>query len=170
MRFTIDQTFAGSLDEVEAAFVDPRFLERLSTLPKLGRPTLVHRVENGDLVHQWVKYAFTGEVSSAVKRVVDPARLTWVEESTLDRRTHRTTWRIVPDHYRNLLRSEGTFQLAEGRTPGSTTRRAEGELKVTVPLVGGKVEKAIVDGLREHAAAEEHVLDEWLREASSNGP
>jgi hypothetical protein len=170
MRFTIDQTFAGPLDAVEAAFVDPAFLERLSTLPKLGRPTLVHRVETGDLVHQWVKYAFTGEVSSAVRRVVDPARLTWVEESTLDRRTHRTTWRIVPDHYRNLLRSEGTFQLtADPDDPtGRTTRRAEGELRVTVPLVGGKVERAIVDGLRDHAAQEESVLDDWL--ASQNRP
>lgn len=170
MRFTIDQTFAGPLDAVEAAFVDPAFLERLSTLPKLGRPTLVHRVEKGDLVHQWVKYAFTGEVSGAVRRVVDPARLTWVEESTLDRRTHRTTWRIVPDHYRNLLRSEGTFQLepdGPDAQAGRTRRRAEGELKVTVPLVGGKVERAIVDGLREHAALEEQVLDAWLQQ---NGP
>jgi hypothetical protein len=169
MRFTIDQTFAGPLDDVEAAFVDPAFLERLSTLPKLGRPTLVHRVESGDLVHQWVKYAFTGEVSSAVRRVVDPARLTWVEESTLDRRTHRTTWRIVPDHYRNLLRSEGTFQLTPLDDGGGarTRRTAEGELRVTVPLVGGKVERAIVDGLREHAALEEGVLDEWL---GSKGP
>lgn len=173
MRFTIDQTFAGPLDAVEAAFVDPAFLEQLSTLPKLGRPTLVHRVESGDLVHQWVKYAFTGEVSGAVRRVVDPARLTWVEESTLDRRTHRTTWRIVPDHYRNLLRSEGTFQLEPAGPAGPagadgpaarTRRRADGELKVTVPLVGGKVERAIVDGLREHAALEEQVLDAWLEQ------
>jgi hypothetical protein len=166
MRFTIDQTFAGPLEAVEAAFVDPAFLEQLSTLPKLGRPTLVHRVEaeDGNLVHQWVKYAFTGEVNSAVRRVVDPARLTWVEESTLDRRTHRTTWRIVPDHYRNLLRSDGTFSLAPDPADpdGRTRRTAEGELKVTVPLVGGKVERAIVDGLREHAALEEQVLDTWL--------
>ncbi len=163
MRFSIEQHFAGSLPQVETAFVDPAFLERLATLPKLGRPTLVHRVEAGDLVHQWVKYAFTGQVNGAVRRVVDPARLTWVEESTLDRRTHLTTWRIVPDHYRNLLRSSGTFKLVEV-APGRTQRRADGEVKVTVPLVGGKVESAIVSGLREHAALEEDVLDTWLAE------
>jgi hypothetical protein len=162
MRFTIEQTFAGPLEQVEDALVDPKFLERLSTLPKLGRPTLVHRVEKGDLVHQWVKYAFTGEVNAAVRRVVDPARLTWVEESTLDRRTHRTTWRIVPDHYRNLLRSSGEFRL-EPLGADRTKRTTEAELKVTVPLVGGKVEQAIVSGLREHAELEEQVLDEWLR-------
>ncbi|HVF32006.1 MAG TPA: DUF2505 family protein [Acidimicrobiales bacterium] len=169
MRFEIVQTFAGPLQQVEAALVDPAFLDRLSTMPHLGRPTLVHRVEAGDLVHQWVKYAFTGEVNSAVRRVVDPSRLTWVEESTLDRRTHRTTWRIVPDHYRNLLRSSGEFRLdPDPDRPDTHTRRTtEAELKVTVPLVGGKVERAIVNGLREHAAEEEQVLDDWLAETSN---
>jgi hypothetical protein len=161
MRFTIEQSFAGPLDRVEAAFVDPAYLERLSELPKLGRPTLVHRVEAGDLVHQWVKYAFVGDLNSAVRRVVDPSRLTWVEESTLDRRTHRTTWRIVPDHYKNLLHASGTFQL-EAMGDDRTRRVAEGEVKVTFPLVGGRVEQAIVSGLREHAALEVPVLDAWL--------
>jgi len=165
VRFTIDQQFAGPLDRVEAAFVDPAFLQRLSELPKLGNPTLVHRVEAGDLIHQWVKYAFAGEINAAVRRVVDPARLTWVEESTLDRRTHRTTWRIVPDHYRNLLRSSGEFQL-HATGPDVTTRTTEAELKVSFPLVGGKVEQAIVSGLREHAGLETEALDRWLAEAS----
>ena len=40
----------------------------------------------------------------------------------------------------------------------------EADLKVTVPLVGGKVEQAIVSGLREHAEREEQVLAEWLRD------
>jgi hypothetical protein len=163
VRFTVEQHFAGSLERVEAALVDPAFLEALSRLPKLGRPTLVHRVEAGDLVHHWVKYAFVGDLNAAVRRVVDPARLTWVEESTLDRRTHETTWRIVPDHYRNLLRSSGTFRL-EPVEAGGTRRVAEAELKVTVPLVGGKVEQAIVSGLREHAALEVEVVDDWLRD------
>jgi hypothetical protein len=171
MRFTIEQTFAGPLEQVEAALVDPRFLERLSTLPKLGRPTLVHRVEAGDLVHQWVKYAFAGDLSSAVRRVVDPARLTWVEESTLDRTTHRTTWRIVPDHYKNLLRCSGEFRLdAVAGDPARTRRTAEGDLKVSFPLVGGKVEAAIVSGLREHAGLEEEVLDGWLAENHPDTP
>jgi hypothetical protein len=163
VRFTIEQHFSGPLDAVESTFVDPAFLERLSGLPNLGRPTLVNRVEDGHLVHQWVKYSFTGEVNATVRRVVDPARLTWVEESTLDRRDHVTIWRIVPDHYRNLLRVSGTFRLdAVGVT--RTRRTTEAEIKVSVPLVGSKVEKAIVTGLREHAALEEEVLDRWLAE------
>ena len=162
MRFTIEQELAAPLERVEAALVDPDYLERLSTLPKLGRPTLVDRREDGDLVHQSIRFRFVGDLNAAVRRVVDPERLTWVEESTLDRRTHVTTWHIVPDHYERLLRASGTFRL----TPQDegTRRTAEGDLTVSVPLVGGKVERAIVSGLREHAEREQDVLDEWLRD------
>lgn len=163
MRFTIEQRFPGSLPEVEDAFVDPRFLERLSALPKLGRPTLIRQESDGDLVRQWVQYRFTGEVNAAVRKVVDPARLTWVEESTLDRRSHRTTWRILPDHYDRLIRCSGSFALSEDGA-GATRRVADAEIKVTVPLVGSKVERAIVSGLREHAAEEEQVMAAWLAE------
>lgn len=161
MRFTVEQRFEAPLEQVEAAIVDPAYLERLRTLPKLGRPTLLERREDGDVVHQAVRYAFVGDLNAAVRRVVDPQRLTWIEEAMIDRSTHVTTWRIVPDHYANLLRSHGTFRL---EPVGDGTRRvAEGDLQVSVPLVGGKVERAIVSGLREHAALEQDVLEDWLR-------
>lgn len=164
MRFTIEQEFGAPLERVEAALIDPAYLDRLSSLPKLGRPTLLDRREesDGDVVHQSVRYAFVGDLNAAVRRVVDPERLTWVEESTIDRRSHVTTWWIVPDHYGHLLRSKGTFRL---RPDGNGTRRtAEGDLDVSVPLVGGRVERAIVSGLRDHAALEQGVLEEWLQD------
>ena len=163
MRFTIEQRFAAGVEQVQAALVDPAYLDRLSTLPKLGRPTLLERRDDGDLVHQSVRYAFVGDLNAAVRRVVDPQRLTWVEEATIDRTSYLTTWRIVPDHYGNLLRSSGTFRLEADGDRGGTRRVAGGELKVTVPLVGGKVEQAIVSGLREHAELEQDVLEDWLR-------
>jgi hypothetical protein len=163
VQFTIEQRFAGPLDAVEAAFVDPAFLNRLSELPKLGNPALLSQDLDGDGVHQQVRYAFTGDLSPAVRRFVDPERLTWIEDAHLDRRTHTTTWTIVPDHYTHLLRASGTFALAPDEA-GGTSRRTQAEIKVSLPFVGAKVEQAIVNGLREHARLEEGVMDEWLAE------
>ena len=47
--------------------------------------------------------------------------------------------------------------------PGGSIRRLEGDLKVRVPLVGGRVERALVSGLQEHAAAERDVVEERLK-------
>jgi hypothetical protein len=74
--------------------------------------------------------------------------------------THRTTFRILPDHYANRLRCNGTFRLED--VPGGVRRVAEGDLRVSFPLVGGKVERAIVSGLREHAALEAGALRAWM--------
>ena len=50
-------------------------------------------------------------VFAAVTAVVDPHRLTWVEHSELDRRTHRSEFRIAPDHYADRLRCSGAIDL-----------------------------------------------------------
>jgi hypothetical protein len=46
----------------------------------------------------------------------------------------------------------------------STRRLVTGDLTVHVPLVGGRVERAIVDGLEDHANAEAELLGRWIAE------
>lgn len=160
MRFRIEQFLPGRLDAVEAALLDPAFIDALARLPKLGHPELLHQSADGHTVRRRIRYAFAGELSSAVTRVVDPARLSWVEASATDRRTHVTDFEIQPDHYANRLTCAGRFTL---RQEGPATRRtAEGDLSVHVPFVGRKAEQAIISGLTEHARLEAEILTEWL--------
>jgi hypothetical protein len=160
VRFRLEQFLPGTLEQVEAATIDPAFVERLAELPDLGNPRLLDQREEGPLVHQRVRYAFVGDLSPAVTRFVDPARLTWVEASTLDRRTHATDFEIQPDHYAGRLTCRGRFRLAED---GPATRRtAEGDLTVHIPFVGRKAEQAIISGLTEHARLEADILGAWI--------
>ena len=160
MRFSLEQRFSAPVEEVEAAFVDPVLLAELATLPELGCPELLELVDTGESVSQQVRYAFSGDLSPAVMAVVDPQRLTWVEHSELDRATHRVAFRIQPDHYPDRLSCAGTITFeASG---GGTHRRIDGDLRVRVPFVGSKVERAIVSGLRDHAAAEARVVQAWI--------
>ena len=147
---------------MEAAYLDPAFLQAISALPKIGRPELLDQTVEGDgSVRQRVRYHFAGELSAAVRAVVDPERLSWVEETHFDPAAHRSDVRIVPDHYGGRLESELTISYEEP-AGGGTVRRARGEVKVHMPLVGGKVEGAIVSGMREHAVAESTALEGWL--------
>jgi Protein of unknown function (DUF2505) len=166
VRFELIQRLRAPLEAVEAAYVDPEFLAELGRLPKLGHPELLEQQDRGDQLWQRVRYAFVGELSPAVKAVVDPKQLTWVEESTLDRASHTTTFRIVPDHYVRLLEASGEITLAaEGGDRGVlTVRRSTGDLVVHVPFVGHKVESAIVSGLREHADLEVDAAERWVAE------
>jgi len=162
MRFELVQQLHAPPEVVEQALVDPRFLATLGKLPKLGRPELLEQRDMGDRFFQRVRYDFEGHLSPAVKAVIDPARLTWVEESTQDRSTHTTAIEIVPDHYTSMFQCSGVIRLTAQPATGTTLRVATGEVSVHVPFVGSKAEAAIISGLKEHADLEAQALDEWV--------
>jgi hypothetical protein len=162
MRFELVQRLHAPLDAVEQALVNPRFLETLGKLPKLGRPELLERRDMGERVFLRVRYDFEGNLSPAVKAFIDPAKLSWVEESTQDRKTHLTEIEIVPDHYTSIFQCSGVIRLTTDESRGDTIRVATGDVVVRVPLVGAKAEAAIISGLREHADLEAAALDQWV--------
>lgn len=160
MRFTLEQLLPGSVDDVISALLDPEFLRCLGDLPNLAPPEVLDQQRDGDRVVQRIRYRFTGSVSSAVARVVDPKKITWVDETTYDLTSRRASFRVIPDHYASKLRCAGSYEFTE--RDGSTVRHADGELTVSVPFVGKVVERAIVSGLTEHITAEADLLQEWL--------
>ena len=169
MRFQIEQKIAGSREAVARLYTEPRFYEQLGALPKLGKPEVPERREEGSIVRLAVRFRFTGNLSPAVTAVIDPAKLTWVEESVHDLDRFAVTFRMKPDHYADRLRSQGAVHY-EPDGEGTTRRLTEGELVVKVPLlmgggrVGGLVENAIISGLRDHLAAEIEVVEGLLHE------
>jgi hypothetical protein len=167
MRFELVQHLHGPVEAIEEALVDPRFLARLGELPKLGRPQLLEQRDMGDRFVQRVRYDFEGDLSATVKAVIDPSKLTWVEQSTQDRVTHTSDIEIVPDYYTSMFTCRGTTRLTPNPATGVTDRITTGEVAVRVPLVGRKAEAAIISGLHEHAELEAEALDGWLRGAQT---
>ena len=161
MRFRLEQRIPAPPAEVQAAVLEPAYLEHLATLPKLGSPELLSQDRRNGNVVQRVRYAFVGELNSAVRKVVDPDRLTWVEMSEVDVSAFTTRFEIEPDHYSSMLNASGVIRIVDDGSGGSV-RTASGDVNVRMPLVGGKVERAIVSGLEEHSAGEEAALRAWL--------
>jgi hypothetical protein len=162
MQFSVDQPIAAPCDRVEQAFVDPGFYAALAAMPNIGEPEVLEHVEHDGLVDLRVRYAFNGHLAPPARRVLDPAKLTWVVESHVDRASHTTTFRMVPDHYRDRLECHGSYTLrADG--PDRTVQHTEGDLRVHYPIVGKLAERGIVLGLKEHLAEEAHVLEQWVR-------
>jgi hypothetical protein len=160
VRFTLDQELPGTVEEVLEVLADPGFVPELGALPKVGPPELLeHRVADGTL-HERVRYRFTGALSPAVTRVLDPSRLVWVQETTYDLEGGTASFRIVPEHYANRLRCSGRYRFTA--RSGGSRRAIEGDLTVSYPLVGRAVERAILSGLEEHLGAEAELIGRWL--------
>jgi len=161
VQFTIEQQLTGTPPAVEAVLLDPAFVGARASLPKLGDPELLENTRDGDHAHQRIRLRFTGDLSPAVTAVIDPMRLTWVDDALYDLTAHSSEHRIVPDHYADRLAC--TYRADLEASADGTRRVLSGTVKVRMLLVGGKVEGAIVSGFREHAAAETVLIDEWLR-------
>ena len=161
MRFTIEQRFAASVDAVARAYADQALYETFVGLRKLSKPEVVGHEVDGDVVRLDVRYRFSGDLSPAAHAVIDPHRLTWLERSTHDLARHRTTFTMVPDHYRDRFRCEGAYAF-EPIDAGTSTRTGAAELKVKALLVAGAVESAIVSGLQEHLVDEVPVVEAYL--------
>jgi hypothetical protein len=160
-HFIVDQLIAAPPDAVQAAFCDDAFYPALGALPGLAPPEVVEHTVDGDQVRLRVRYRFNGPLAAPARAVLDPAKLTWVDSSTIDVRARRTRWEIHPDHYGRNLRCDGQFSFLPA--PGDqTTQHIEADLRVSWPLVGRVVERALLTGLRQHLSAESGVVERFV--------
>ena len=163
MRFELTQRVGAPVDEVAAAFSDPDFYASLDGLPNIAPPEVLDHRADGDVVQLRLRYRFTGELSAAARAALDPARLTWVDESVHDLGTHEVRFRLIADHYADRFTGKGRYRFTPVRGDGgSTERRVDGEIRVKALLVGATVERALVSGLRSHLEQEASVVEGWL--------
>jgi hypothetical protein len=100
-------------------------------------------------------------VSSAVRRVVQPDKMSWVTRTEVMPAEMRTSWVVRPDHYVDRLTAAGAFRFEAGPDGGATTVvNVDGELEVHVPLVGRSVERVIVSDLQAYLEDEAATIPE----------
>ena len=150
MRFTFRQAVAVPPARAVAAYGTPAFYEGRPARDDIEVVEVVRHEASGSRVLIEVRYAFTGSVSPAVRRVIQPDKMTWVTRTEVLAGEMRTSWVVQPDHFDRLTAS-GEFRFEPGPDgPDTTVIEMDGELKVHVPVVGRSVERVIVSGLRSY--------------------
>jgi hypothetical protein len=163
VRFSVDHRFAAPLAAVEQAMTDPEFFARLHD-PDVDAPELLERTARGHTVELRVRYRFSGELPSIARSVLGRGEIAWVQRSTVDLEHHRTEFTIEPETHSDLLSCIGAYLLREVRPApdAETARTISGDVRVRVPLLGGRAERAIARGLVERIDAEAPALARWL--------
>jgi hypothetical protein len=162
VKFAIRQVVAVPPDRAMAAYGSPAFYDGRPTRDDIAMREVVRHEAIGDRIVMEVRFAFTGSLSSAVRAVVDPHKMSWITQTEILLAERRSSWVVLPDHYPDRLSADGTYRFEEGDGgPGTTEVAVEGELKVRVPIVGRSVEKVIVTDLRAYIADEVAGLVDW---------
>ena len=160
MDFTIEVSLAHPPAAAQDALLDPEFIHTTADLPKLGGAEVLECTRNNGTARLRVRYKFTAPLSRAVTAVIDPDKLTWVDDARFDLMAFRSEHVLLADHYADRLEAHYVGSL----TPDGNGARwtLQGSLDVHAALVGGKVAHVIVEGLQEAATAQGVLLDEWL--------
>ena len=162
MDFEITHSFPHGIDEVADAILDERYQASLANVESLKEREVLSQEEHKDgTVIRRVRCVLDVQITGAAKTFIGSGEPAWIEESTWHPDRNQWEWVVKPEVAENLLDANGYISLRGDSN--KTERVVHGDVKVSVPLYGGKVEGWIVDGL-EHAYAEEaERLQAWLK-------
>ncbi len=136
MRFEKRQFLDGTVDEVERAMLDPRYLDYLlQHHGVLLEVQALERTEEGPLVRRRVRYRPRPVIPSIGPKKVPPEWFAFVEQSTYDRNKKEMTFSNVPtsNAISKMLVNTGTLRL---RPAGNRTERTlDGEIKLQLPFL-----------------------------------
>ena len=169
MHFQTRAFLDGTVEEVEEAMLDPRYLDYLlQRHDVLLEVQLLERKEEGAVVRRRVRYRPKPVIATVGSKPVPPEWFAFVEESSYDRKRRELQFTNVPTTGKisRLLLNTGILRLLPA---GNRCERImEGEIKLSLPfflkplaMVGERLIQA--EGLK-ILEAEAPVLNSFMRE------
>lgn len=156
----MNHNFDASPDEVAEVLLDPAFQDSLSDIGALAERSVLEQSASGAGVVRRVRCVLDIEMNGVARRFLGEGDPAWVEVSVWDPDALTWTWHIEPEVGKDLLDARGITRI-DSSSKG-TDKVIEADIRVKVPLYGGKVEGWISDGLRHAYDEEAERISDWL--------
>jgi hypothetical protein len=89
-------------------------------------------------------------------------RLSYTQEETSIPGAYKLRWKVVPDALPDRVVAEGTYELLPDGA--GSIRAIDGTIEVRIPLVGGRIEKALAEELQKSYDRTALFAQRWLME------
>jgi hypothetical protein len=158
--FAFEHWFEAPPGEVAETLLDLDYQASLKDIEVLAGREVLEQAERPDgRVKRRVRCVLGVDLGAA-RRFIGDADPAWVEEALWDPASRKWEWKILPEVAKDLLSASGYVEI-DG-SEDESVRIVSGNVRVKVPLYGGKVEAVIVRGLEQAYAQEAERLTEWL--------
>jgi hypothetical protein len=147
--------YDAPIDAVERARLDPAFWRQLQ-LSNMAPPEVVSADDNRIVVHM----VFAGTLDAIGRRIVGKQQIAWDQTITIDRGGH-TGSLTLSSKVRVKVSADCRFRF-EALDGNRCRETLSGEIKVHVPLVGGKVESVLGPGIRKSLDEQAASVRTWL--------
>ena len=169
MHFEARHRFQGTVEQVEKAMLDERYLDfLLKHHGVLLEAQSISNVVEGSLVKRKIRYRPKPVIESIGPKKVPPEYFAFIEESTYDLKAHELRFKNTPTSQTiaNMMINTGVLRLRD--VGGQCERTLDGEISLKLPfflkaiaLIGEKVIER--EGLK-ILDAEQTVLNRFIAE------
>ncbi len=146
MKLNLENSFPAEPNTVWDTFNDPAFEARLEEASGVVYQTLDEQVVNGIEVRR-IKCTAKKELPGIVAKALGANHLSYTQVNRLDRAKNRLEWEVIPMALADKVVARGVTTLTYAN--GVSKRLVDGEITVKIPLVGGSIEKTIVNEVRD---------------------
>jgi hypothetical protein len=156
MKFGFEQRWTATVQQVLDLYTNEGFWSSVSGFTKTSAPEVLEMTRDGDQALTRLRWKLNVDLPGEASRFIDPDDVAWVEETSWDLSAATATVAFVPAQGASLLHASATVAvIAED---DEVVRRVTGDLRVRIPLLGGRVERAVVDGVGDHLTEEADVV------------
>jgi len=144
MKFGFEQRWTAPIDDIMATYLDESFWNGIEGFTKMAPPELldIARDDAAGTALVRLRYKVNAQLPAQAARFIDPDDVAWVEETSWNLVERTADVRFLPVQAAALMRANATIVV--GTEEDETFRELRGEFKVKIPLVGSKVERAVV--------------------------
>jgi hypothetical protein len=168
VKICVDQPIAATPEEAQAAFLDPGFYKSLGELEGISAPEVRSFSSGEGHARSVIGYRFSGQLNGVARTMLDPAKLTWAQETDVDLATRRSEVKMVPDSYAGLLSFNGWYELRPDGD-GQCCQHFEADLRVHIPLLGSVAERTIAGSIVQNIADTAHLLERFIAVQRAGG-
>lgn len=165
-EFSFENVFAvPSVKTILEAYFDPNHLATQDNLAELGERTLVESREDDATKFMSWSVRSLRPLPSFVRPFVDGGRLKYLEAMTWRKADNEIDMTIVPQIAGGRVQIAAVYALAQVGE-GQVRRRYKGSITVNVPLLSGKIERAILAEMEKGMPAMTECTQAWLHESA----
>jgi hypothetical protein len=165
MHYTIIDDFDTSREHYWEVFFDDAYNAGLYQRLRIGREVLeLKREGEGDglVIRRKIKLSPQREVPALVAKFVKGA-ITYTEQNVYTARASTIEVVTIPGFMADSLTTRGVYKVA-ALGPNKVRRTWDGDVICKIPLLGGKIEKGIVDEVTQSYRDTTDFTRKWLAE------
>ncbi len=161
MKLHLEHHFPGDPALYWQAYNDDALDQKMASAGNSTREQLSRDVADG-VVTLVQRFHIDIDLPTAVRKLIGSDRLSYDQQSVIDEANNRIQWKVTPPVQQDRVKAEGVVTITP--TAEGVTRVIDGDVIVKVPLVGGQIEKAIVNAIEQGYSAAAEVQKAWMAE------